>query len=305
LLGLLFVSIGARLDLSEVLANPLPTIGVALGLIAIKILIVLPLARAFGLTSRAAQETAFVLAPAGEFALVVLGIAVAERVVPASAAAIATIAATLSMFAVPLLVQLAQSVAARRGANTDYSALAPEPHDGPPRTIIVGHGRVGSMVGGMLARHDIPYVAIDADPALVASQRNKGHKVYYGDATRPELLRRCGIANALALVVTMDEPKAVEAVVVAGRAEREDLVIVARARDAAHAAKLYGLKATDAVPETIEASLQLAEAVLIDVGIPTGQVIASIHERRDELRHELQGSASAAIKRDVGKAQDV
>jgi CPA2 family monovalent cation:H+ antiporter-2 len=161
--------------------------------------------------------------------------------------------------------------------------------EGAPRVIIVGYGRVGQLIGHMLARHDVPYLAIDSDANLVTRERRDGKPIFYGDATRVELLRRCGIATAPALVVTMDAPAAVEAIITAARAERPDLTIVARARDASHATKLYKLKVTDAVPETIEASLQLSEAVLIDLGIPMGLVIASVHEKREEFRRALQG----------------
>jgi monovalent cation:H+ antiporter-2, CPA2 family len=116
----------------------------------------------------------------------------------------------------------------------------------------------------------------------------RGKRIFFGDVTQVELLRRCGIQGARALVVTLDAPDAIEAVVRAARSERPDLTIVARARDAAHARKLYDLKVTDAVPETTEASLQLSEAALIDIGIPMGVVIASIHEKRDEFRRMLQ-----------------
>src|SRR5262249_11113005 len=141
----------------------------------------------------------------------------------------------------------------------------------------------------------------DTDPSLVARERRDGKAIYYGDATRVELLRRCGIGNARALVVTMDVPTAVESVVMAARAERPALTILAGARDALHASKLYELKVTDAVPETIEASLQLSEALLIDIGMPMGLVIASIHEKRDEFRAALrppdaQGRARRAIR---------
>jgi CPA2 family monovalent cation:H+ antiporter-2 len=91
-------------------------------------------------------------------------------------------------------------------------------------------------------------------------------------------------------VITLDTPSAVEAVLAAARAERPDLTIVARARDARHATQLYDLGVDDAVPETIEASLQLSEAVLADIGIPMGLVIASIHERREEFRTLLKRS---------------
>ncbi|MBX3502207.1 MAG: cation:proton antiporter [Alphaproteobacteria bacterium] len=162
--------------------------------------------------------------------------------------------------------------------------------EGQPRVIVVGHGRVGGLVGEMLSQHDVPYVALDSDSALVARERRRGKPIFYGDAAGPELLRRLGIASAQALVVTMDSPLAVESVVTTARAERPDLVIIARARDAEHAARLYELDVTDAVPEAVEASLQLSETLLVNIGVPMGSVIASIHEKRDEFRKALQGS---------------
>ncbi|MBV8768443.1 MAG: NAD-binding protein, partial [Hyphomicrobiales bacterium] len=155
---------------------------------------------------------------------------------------------------------------------------------------------VGALVGDLLAAHDIPFVAIDQDASLVKRMRDAGQAIYYGDASRPEFLRRAGLANALALVVTMDQPSAVEHVVVAARAERPDLTIVARARDASHASRLYELGVTDAVPETIEASLQLSEAVLVDIGVPMGKVIASIHDKRDSFRKLLQPAREGEIR---------
>ena len=140
----------------------------------------------------------------------------------------------------------------------------------------------------MLARHDIPYIAVDADPKRAASVRSSGKPVHFGDAANPEMLRRVGIERAPALVITLDTPSAIEAVLEAGRAERPDLTIVARARDARHAKALYERGVDDAVPETIEASLQLSEAVLVDIGVPMGLVIASIHERREQFRTALK-----------------
>src|SRR5207248_8559404 len=104
---------------------------------------------------------------------------------------------------------------------------------------------------------------------------------------RPEMLKSLGLATARAVVSTMDGPETAEAVTAAARSLRPDLTIVVRARDARHARRLYDLGATDAVPETVEASLQLSEATLVDIGVPMGLVIASIHERRDEFRKEL------------------
>jgi CPA2 family monovalent cation:H+ antiporter-2 len=163
--------------------------------------------------------------------------------------------------------------------------------------IVAGFGRVGELVGDMLTRHQISFTAIDNDNRVVSRHRASGCPIYYGDPTNTELLRRCGIAKAKALVVTMNAPKAVEQIVAAARLERSDLTIIARARDAGHARHLYELGVTDAVPETIEASLQLSEAVLVDIGIPMGYVIASIHEKRDEFRALLNVTADGARER--------
>ena len=136
----------------------------------------------------------------------------------------------------------------------------------------------------MLNRHEIEWLAAERDPRLIDEGRREGREIVYGDASRAEFLVKCGLMTAKGLVVTMDSPEGAEAVVAAARQLRPDLTIVARARDARHARRLYELGATDAVPETIEASLQLSEALLVDLGVPMGLVIASIHERRDEFR---------------------
>jgi monovalent cation:H+ antiporter-2, CPA2 family len=132
----------------------------------------------------------------------------------------------------------------------------------------------------MLEIHNVPYVAIDRDPDRVARQRALGEPVYFGDIRQLELLWRLHLETARALVVTLDDPSSADQLVAVARGERQDLLIIARARDAVHAAHRYRIGASDAVPETIEASLQLSEAVLVDVGVPVGPVIASIHEKR-------------------------
>ena len=166
-------------------------------------------------------------------------------------------------------------------------ALEVPPDSEQSRVIIVGYGRVGALIGDMLDRHAIPFIAVDANAGVTARARADGKPVYYGDAARPEYLRLCGLETARAVVVTMDAPKANEAVVETTRGLRPNVTLVARARDADHARALYELGVTDAVPETIEASLQLSEAVLVDLGVPMGLVIASIHEKRDEYRKIL------------------
>jgi CPA2 family monovalent cation:H+ antiporter-2 len=152
------------------------------------------------------------------------------------------------------------------------------------------------VVAALLQKHDIPYLAVDMDVEAVLVARAEGFPVFLGDIRQPEFMRLCGIELARGLVVTMDAPKAVTAVVREARALRGDLVIVARARDGQHANELYRLGVSDAVPETIEASLQLAEVVLVDVGIAMGPAIASIHAKRAELRSEILAMAPSAAR---------
>jgi len=161
------------------------------------------------------------------------------------------------------------------------------------RVIVVGHGRVGQLVCDLLDKHAVPYLATDRDAALVERWRGRGRPIYYGDASDPHYLRRCGLDEATGVIVTLDT-QVVDDVVRAVRNRRPDVMIVARAHDAQHARHLYTLRVTDTVPETIEASLQLAESALVGLGVPMGPVIASIHERREQVRNELQAAAGGS-----------
>ncbi|KQZ06496.1 potassium transporter TrkA [Caulobacter sp. Root1455] len=299
LLSLFFVSLGIRLDLSLLVAAPGLVLGVAVGLLVVKGVMVMGLGRLFGLSNRASIEAALTLAAGGEFAFVILDNAMAASVVSDQIGQAVLVAATLTMFLIPTLSgiggRLAKKAAPPLEEAPDLVGLHSEEPAG--RVLVVGYGRVGRLVGDMLDRHDLPWIAIDRDPSFVQQGRRAGHRVYFGDAARVELLERCGLDHARAVVVTMDSPEAAEAVVATARGHRPDLTIVARARDARHAARLYELGATDAVPETIEASLQLSEAVLVDIGVPMGLVIASIHERRDEYRKVLNRPDALGGKR--------
>ena len=299
LLGLFFVSVGAQLDLSILAAQPSLTIGIVAALIAIKAVIVFILARLFGAPNRVAGEAALLLGPGGEFAFVMIGAAVAAGVVDGADGAILLVAVALSMMTIPSLGRLGAALARRRAPELNPEALVAPPEDDSNRVIIVGYGRVGALIGEMLDVHRIRYIAVDADPNLTARERSAGKPVYYGDASREEFLRRCGLETARALVITLDKPAANEEVVAAARRLRPDVTIIARARDADHARTLYQLGVSDAVPETIEASLQLSEAALVDLGVPMGLVIASIHEKRDEFRKLLVAAGAPERTRSV------
>ena len=284
LLGLFFLSLGIGLDVPRLAAQPLTFVGLAAGLIAVKLAVAFGLARINGLKALPALEAALALSAAGEFAFVILAQAGLTGLVAPEATASVGLIAGLSMFATPFLTALGARLA--RPETPDAAALLPA--GGATATVlVVGFGRVGRLVAEMLDRHAVTWLAVERDARLVEAARREGKAVFFGDASRADLLARAGLASARALVVTMDAPLTAEAVTSAARALHADLTIVVRARDARHARRLYDLGATDAVPETVEASLQLSEAALVDIGIPMGLVIASIHERRDEYRREL------------------
>lgn len=299
LLGLFFLSIGIGLNLPLLFDRPLTVIGAAAALIVLKTVLIFGLAAALRFRLRSAFETALLLAAAGEFAFVILAQAMRAGLVEPLVGQSLLVSATLTMALIPLLARLGVGV----GGSTRAAGLAVEPavKPGEGPVLIVGYGRVGKLVGEMLRRHGIPWVTAERDQRIVERARRANEAAFFGDAARPEFLVRCGLAQARALVVTMDDPDGAESVVEAARGLRPDLTVIARARDARHAKRLYALGAADAVPETVEASLQLSEALLVEIGLPMGQVIASIHERRDAFRAELNRPESLGGRRARGR----
>ena len=301
LLGLYFVSVGAEINPALIVALPGLILGLAAAMIAVKGLILIGLAQAFRLPARVGAEMAMLLGPGGEFGFVMIGAALAGGLVDRSLATTLVSAVAISMLAIPALAKLGQRVGSAPRPQAGAAREETPPGDEDGRVIIVGYGRVGALIGDMLDVHKIPFIAVDSDPRLVARARAAGKRVYYGDASRPDYLRRCGLETARAVVVTMDSPSANEAVVAITRSLRRDVTLVARARDAKHARALYQLGVTDAVPETIEASLQLSEAVLVDIGVPMGLVIASVHEKREEYRKILLAAGAPEQSRSTRK----
>ncbi len=223
-----------------------------------------------------------------ETTLIVLGAAqAAGLVLPATAAFWQTVTA-IGLTITPLLARLGSDISRRverRQART--TAVAAETGD-VPRVLLIGFGRVGRLVAAMLIKHDRPYLAVDADVDAVSQARRDGFSVLFGDASRPAMVAHLDLAGAAAVVLTMDDPVAQLRLTRAIRADHPDLPIVVRARDARHAADLYRAGATDAVPEQLESSLQLSEAVLTEIGLAVGPVIASIHDKRAEQRAEIK-----------------
>lgn len=293
LLGIFFFTVGMGLDIGRIVSSPIPILLGALAIVALKAAVTYGLARMLQVSHAAALESALLLAPAGEFAVVLLGLMLAGGLIGGSGYGDLVAIVTLGMIGLPLIGKLAEQLArrARKRQAIDPETLAVEPGHAPVEALIVGFGRVGQLVAEMLDRHAISYVAIDTHVPSVSRWRQRGWSVYYGDARNPLLLERSGIKDVKAVIVTVHTESQIDATVEAVRSLRPDVTIVSRARDASHARSLYALGVSDAVPETIEASLQLSEAALVALGQQMGPVIASIHERRDEFRAELKEGA--------------
>ncbi|MEM7766935.1 MAG: cation:proton antiporter [Pseudomonadota bacterium] len=280
LLGLFFMTVGMGLDLTAILSNAGLVIGLLAGLLLAKLAIAMVACRLFG-DRHVMFEAAFLLAPAGEFAFVILGAGLAGGVLDAITVSILAAVAGLSMLVTPALGQLGQVLAAKtapplesRIDNGQYTEL--EGH-----VILAGFGRVGHAIARILESEDTDLVALDRDAMRVSREREKGWKIYYGDASRPEMLEKAGAHGAALFIVTVDDPASAEAMVWAVRAIRPAAPILARARDTDHADQLFAAGATHVVPDAIEAGLQLASRALSEFGYGLDAVSDRIQAERE------------------------
>ncbi len=288
-LGVFLITVGMSVDLKSILESWPSLLAAVVGVIAVKTVVTFLLLRVANSRRAVAAETGLLMGSPSETTLIVLGTAAqAQLILPTTAAFWQTVTA-IGLTITPLLAKLGR--AASRQIETpgepDGAAISTEGQ----RAVIFGFGRVGRMVADMLAVHAKPYLAVEADIDAVKAAQTAGYPVMFGDVSRGELVERLDLANASALILTMDEPVLTVRLARKIRALAPDLTIIARARDPRHAAELYKAGVTDAVPETLESSLQLSEAVLVDLGVAMGPVIASIHEKRDELREAIRSEA--------------
>jgi CPA2 family monovalent cation:H+ antiporter-2 len=282
LLGLFFVSVGMGIDLAQVAAKPLWLAASVIGLFLVKGAVFYGLARLAGRPSSVALESCLLLGQGGEFAFLVIGFSLVVGLIPNDTAQFMLIVTGLTMAATPLVAQgargLARVVEASEARGRQSGVDLPTSLTG--HIIIAGYGRVGQMVGSVLDAQELPYLALETNTDLVARFQQRGAGIFFGDARRADILRRVGIERAGAFVVTMDVPSAAERVIEEVHRNWPDLPIYARARDAVHATRLIARGATHVIPETIEASLQLSEMVLIGAGVPGDAARHLIEVRR-------------------------
>jgi len=282
LLGLFFMTVGMSLNLAEI-AGEIVWILVGLAaLVGVKVLIAYAACRWFAGGHPLALEAALLLAPAGEFAFVILTAAQASQVVPAGIATFAAAIAGLSMLLTPLLGRLGRYLAGRQAAAQGGLPPQMDFKDLTGHVILAGYGRVGQSIARLLADEDAALLALDREPDKIRLARAAGLHAYVADAARSEFLMAAGIENAAMLIVTVDDAERAESMVRAALALRPDLTVLARAHDGEHMVRLSAAGADHVVPEAIESGLQMVRIALEVFGYDTETVRARIAQARDE-----------------------
>ncbi|AJA09953.1 sodium/hydrogen exchanger [Sphingopyxis fribergensis] len=283
-LGVFLISVGMGLNLKTIAEQWPQLIAAVVGVVAIKAIVTAALLRFSGARRGTAAEVGLLMSSPSETTLIVLTAALGARLIDPETASFWQLVTAIGLTITPLLARVGHDIARRIEMRSDDT---PQDEEAAARTVIVGFGRVGHTVAELLRDHGRPYIAVDADIDTVALARRDGFSVRFADVARLGSLDKLGIENADAIVLTMDDPVQQLRMTKQMRQKYPDLPIISRARDADHAAALYRAGASDAVPETLESSLQLAEAVLIDLGVAMGPVIASIHDVRAKMRHDI------------------
>ena len=283
-LGIFLITVGMSIDLTTIWNNLGSILFAVVSVLTFKAVVTGILLRLMGARRSTAAETGILMASPSETTLIVLAAASAALLIQPGTAQFWQIVTAIGLTVTPLLARLGRIIARR----VEPAPELEEDDRGEPPVIIIGVGRVGRLIAQMLDAHDKPYVAVDSDADMIEIAKRKGYRAIFGDAARGDAMNRLGVDRSPAVVLTMDEPVLAERLTRKLRKEHPKLLIVARARDTAHAAELYRAGASHAVPENLESSLQLSEAVLVDIGVAMGPVIASIHEKRDEFRAKIE-----------------
>jgi CPA2 family monovalent cation:H+ antiporter-2 len=289
LLGLFFMSVTMGIDLFEILSDPGWIALSVMGLFAIKASIATVLAHWFGFRWAHATEIGLLLGQGGEFAFVVVGLALSIELLPANTAQFMLIVVGATMFLTPFVARAARSIGqamratGQVGVDEDVD-IAP---DLAGHVIIVGYGRTGQLLAALLDRQQIAHVALDLNASRVAELRAKGAPVYLGDASRGAMLKKMRLTDAAALAVCTDDPGATERVLLYARRLSSSVPIVARARDNAHATSLVNQGATRVIPEVLESALQLGHVMLEQIGFPPNVARDVVDAQRVETMHTV------------------
>ncbi|WP_340264078.1 cation:proton antiporter domain-containing protein [Sphingobium mellinum] len=289
-LGVFLITVGMSLDVRVILANWPGLVLAVVGVVLAKTLVTAALLYFSGARKGLALEVGVLMSSPSETTLIVLSTAAAAKLILPSTAAFWQIVTAIGLTITPLLARIGHDFARRLEMALGEEAEG-EPESTEAAAVVIGFGRVGRMVCDLLRLHNQRFTVVESDPDVAAEGRRNGYPILFGDVSRTEMLDKLRLGHARALILTMDDPVLSVRVTKRVRGWVPDLPIIARARDTNHAAQLYQAGASDAVPETLESSLQLAETALVDLGVAMGPVIASIHQTREDLRMGIKDAA--------------
>jgi monovalent cation:proton antiporter-2 (CPA2) family protein len=288
LLGLFFIAVGMSVNIGLLLETPARIALIVVALMLAKAVVLLPLARLFGLCNwQAAAKLAAVMSQGGEFAFVLFGIAARERLLPADKIDELILAVAVSMLLTPFASLCVEHAAekAEKAKDPDYDDMENQHHD----VIIAGFGRVGQVVGRLLRVVDRPFTALEIDSSQVDVVRRYGSVVHYGDASRLDLLRAAGAEHAKIFVLAIDDIEASTRTAAAVIKHFPHLKVIARVRNRRHAHVLMDQGVEHVFRETLLSSIALSEEVLTSLGMNEKDVqhVASTFRDRDvRLLHE-------------------
>jgi CPA2 family monovalent cation:H+ antiporter-2 len=307
LLGIFFIYVGLHLDVPALWHDPWPTLVLLVALVLGKGALILALVRLYRHNTGVALRTALVLAQGGEFGFAALTLALNHGILSESMAQPVLAAIVLSMFLAPILIRHNGRLAKRFcGARylqlreDEAEAIREEAARMEGHVVLCGFGRIGQHLSRFLTEEGFRYVAMDLDPALVREAWDAGEPVFYGDCTHQEVLLAAGLERASVLVVTADAPLAAERVIRLARRVRPDLPVLVRTRDDAHLDRLEAAGATEVVPETLEASMMMADHVLKRLGVPEDEILRLIQKARTDhyalLRGRFHGTEPESVQ---------
>jgi monovalent cation:proton antiporter-2 (CPA2) family protein len=283
LLGLFFMSVGMSIDFGLLINQGVLIAGLMIGLLLIKTIINWGLCRLTGVNTADATRTSFLLSQSGEFGFVLFGLAALSGILQDELFHILTLLIALTMVATPLMVHLSEFINHRLDKNNDQHDVSTK-HLTPEEThvIIAGFGRVGQRIAKILQTAGVPYIAIESNADRALEGRQNGFTVFYGNASRVDVLKAAGAGQARALVCTLDQAVPAVRLVKISRQHYPNITIHARGHDRQHCDQLLEAGATVAVSETLEASLQISEDIIKTMGVFDGNATEIIELFRKE-----------------------
>ncbi|ODB98091.1 monovalent cation:proton antiporter-2 (CPA2) family protein [Candidatus Thiodiazotropha endoloripes] len=311
LLGLFFITVGMRVDLSSLLPILHWVTLAAIVLIALKAGIIFLIGSLSKRPIEASFRSGLLLAQGGEFGFVLLDLSLESSLLPSETSQILFAAIIISMVISPFLIRyngrLAQLFCSLRSSTANQRPIDDLVHEAEhleQHVIICGYGRIGQNLGRLLQNEGFPYVALDLDPTVVQEAHEAGEPVHFGDASRQEIIQAAGINRAAVVVITFEEHTTALKILHPLKSNYPDIQVLVRTRDDTHMETLELAGATEVMPEAVEASLMMGGQLLLLLKVPGSRILKIMRDIRENhyklLRDFYHGQEAIDIEHDEG-----